>query len=132
MVRSRKIAVVVACAVFLSVVQPVFAEARTWGDVAAEGAIGSVVGGVAGALIGGAVIFFTGGAGLPLVVALGASAAGGAAVGGVYGAGNEQVRDAVVCTAATTAVSVAVGASMGAVLPAAAGGSVLGALAGAR
>ncbi len=132
MIRSRKIAAIVACAVFFSVVQPVFAEARTWGDVATEGAIGSVVGGVAGALIGGAVIFFTGGAGLPLVVALGASAAGGAAVGGVYGAGNETVRNHIAATAAGLAVTGAITATAGAVLPAAGAGIITGALAGAR
>ena len=132
MKHSKLVSVLAVFAILLAAVQPVFASERTWGDVAKDGAIGSVVGGVAGALIGGAVIFFTGGAGLPLVVALGGAAAGGAAVGGVYGAGNETVRNHIVGTAAGLAVTGAITATAGAVLPATAAGAITGALAGAR
>ena len=76
---SKLIAMVVMCALVLSLAQPVFA--RTWGEFFTDTGTGALI----GVIGGGALAFFTGGAAIPLLI-------GGAAAGSAYGMADENTK----------------------------------------
>lgn len=86
MKRSKFVAMVLLCALALSVAQPVFA--RTWGEFFTDTGVGAAIGIAAG----GALAFFSGGASIPFTIPLMAGVGGGAAVGAAVGAAPEDQR----------------------------------------
>ena len=96
--KSRIIAVLSVCVMMFAVVEPAFAW--SWRD--------SFLGTAVGTVIGGAAVFFTGGAALPIIAG---SAAIGACVGGVED--KEQLVSGAVVGTAVSILGMACGIKVG-------------------
>lgn len=105
MKRARFVALLLVSVMLLSVIQPAFAKERTWGEVGKEAGKWGFWSLVGGAVVGGAVVFFSGGTALPVIgTFLGTTVVEGAvtgaitvgATGVVAGAIGEEGRDHVV------------------------------------